>query len=388
MKNNLIKELESQISSLSQRVGLLAMENAIQGKVIKQIRQLQESQQTKGVNCSLGHTLCNIQHRKFNFVRKCTEYTPVTKCDKVIIQTEASFRDDTTFIKRLSKKIDILQAKFGVPSKLQDKVFVASLNNIYLESKKPEHSMQPKVRRNHRCGNVPLLMSVPKVTYVKPSRIPSSLLTMKSKIPILSYDHFGNNETKLDLNANMEECGNSYSEESDTSNASLIDNTLEGDCVESSDTESSLRSNHMEKNKAEAAPNEICDFESSTTSSHTLEEPCLEDCEVVVDNTTWEPRNTADDNNFCSNQMLENMLSNQKMDDVFTTQLEDMYDGQDGYIDDEIENCGDLITDIPDEVYSFVCGEGYPYEGGYEQVYSYGYEDANDHYYVYSDDSS
>ena len=70
------------------------------------------------------------------------------------------------FFKKLSKKISLLQSKYGLPSDLKNQTFVASADCIFLEPKtdrimdkvKSQNTPKPK---KHRNTFVPLLMFMP-----------------------------------------------------------------------------------------------------------------------------------------------------------------------------------------------------------------------------------
>ena len=70
------------------------------------------------------------------------------------------------FFKKLSKKISLLQSKYGTPSDLKNQTFVASADCIFLEPKtdrtmdKVKSQDTPKPKK-HRNTFVPLLMFMP-----------------------------------------------------------------------------------------------------------------------------------------------------------------------------------------------------------------------------------
>ena len=93
----------------------LVEETKIQAKIITQLKSLLSSQ-TKPL-CDLGHKWCRINHHMYNYsachvkTQACSEMKTNRSLD-----TKVQRLDQQKFITKLSRKVDHLQSKFGVPA--------------------------------------------------------------------------------------------------------------------------------------------------------------------------------------------------------------------------------------------------------------------------------
>ena len=98
-------------------VNCLYEETAIQSKVIDQYKTLLKSYTLPIKNrnhsvywCNLGHFNCKILHARFNLVRMTVN--PVYH--RVSRKPESQqMKNEIVAVKRMSKKVDLLQAKYG-----------------------------------------------------------------------------------------------------------------------------------------------------------------------------------------------------------------------------------------------------------------------------------
>ena len=167
--------LKKNIMKLKSTCYWLMKETKIQHRVIDQLKLLYESKTSVSLKstytsknyCDQGHYKCEILHRRFNLVkvllgsRLTIDATKVPtngevyiggysdqKCKPNIlpkmVETAAGScvkkRNEMLQIKKLSKLVDCFQAKYGLPSPLQDKIMVASMSETFIESLKPPQS--------------------------------------------------------------------------------------------------------------------------------------------------------------------------------------------------------------------------------------------------------
>ena len=105
---------------------LLEEEVSVQKQVIGQLKSLLSQSQTKP-RCLLGHRECLIDHVKFNFFKKTDDHPKMTvKMESSRIKSPLDVnptldtkkllpQDATSFVVTVSKKIDCLQSKYGLP---------------------------------------------------------------------------------------------------------------------------------------------------------------------------------------------------------------------------------------------------------------------------------
>ena len=161
--------LKKNIEKLKSTCDWLFQETKIQDKVISQLKCLYNSmslvprKSTYSLKnyCDQGHYRCEILHRRFNLVKVSLspsltiDTTSVPTSRKVYVSAfsdqkskpnilpqmlEADAvscvkkRNEMFQIKKLSKLVDCFQAKYGLPSPLQDKIMVASMNETFIET--------------------------------------------------------------------------------------------------------------------------------------------------------------------------------------------------------------------------------------------------------------
>ena len=132
--------LKDKIQKLENTAKLLLEESCLQSKVIGQLKQLNKSQlinvtKTKPNQtecCTRGHFQCKINHARYSLVNKLAD----TKTNKFVAMKSPLpiLREEKSFFTRLSKQIDRLQNKYGVPSELSREILVASCDVVFLEN--------------------------------------------------------------------------------------------------------------------------------------------------------------------------------------------------------------------------------------------------------------
>ena len=158
------KRLEDEVSVLKLKISLLKEESLVQAKLISQLKLLHIS--TLKLNsrtfCDAGHFRCRIDHKRFNFtnMKVDQDLEPSKPLDQSVSLLQKSLllpKNDEIFLRRLSKNIDILQAKYGLPSSLRDKILIASADSIFIE---PVHSERATTKKTmvFRYKHVPLVM--------------------------------------------------------------------------------------------------------------------------------------------------------------------------------------------------------------------------------------
>ena len=148
----------------------LKRETAAQDKVIKQLKVLCDSsfeiaKRSYSSNCDRGHFACKTNHRKYSYVSNLSRYATkisgsidasfavstdanptiatnktednTTRANTSIYNTIGSMnsKENVVSLKLLSKRIDLLQAKYGAPSCQKNVVMVASSDTVFLEEK-------------------------------------------------------------------------------------------------------------------------------------------------------------------------------------------------------------------------------------------------------------
>ena len=116
----------------------LVKETCVQRRVIEQLKKLQTSTSHSNPTkfnpcediCDKGHMNCRINHAKFSLVRNPKEPSEPTPNATKKITVE---KMDVLELKKLSRKVDLLQAKYGMPCGLNYKTMVASADTIYAE---------------------------------------------------------------------------------------------------------------------------------------------------------------------------------------------------------------------------------------------------------------
>ena len=128
----LCEQLQLQVSSLNLRIKFLTKESSIQSQVIQQLKTLHASTKTQMSNicCDAGHKRCKIQHKLYNYVNGCINTNTKLK----LAQMSPPIKSESLFYKKLSKKIDAIQYKYGAPSIYTDKIFVASADTVFIKS--------------------------------------------------------------------------------------------------------------------------------------------------------------------------------------------------------------------------------------------------------------
>ena len=102
----------------------LTKEKSVLVRIISQIQNVLLSCQTKW-SCSLGHKWCKINHIKYNYVKQAGFHQHQKKCDiqKTNVYPKGKVANveckDSKNIVELTRKIDGLQLKYGVPVPLQ-----------------------------------------------------------------------------------------------------------------------------------------------------------------------------------------------------------------------------------------------------------------------------
>ena len=135
-ENGILKE---KIQKLKKTAKFLLEESCIQSKVIGQLKQLNESRssyiaKTKpnpGFYCNQGHFLCKIDHARYSWLNQAIEVA--TDGRNSGVKPLLNQCDDRFHYKRLSKKIDQLQSKYGLPSCFRNKLFVASSDTVLIQ---------------------------------------------------------------------------------------------------------------------------------------------------------------------------------------------------------------------------------------------------------------
>ena len=211
----LIEQLKLKISSLVNQI------NAQNG-VIKQMNMPNLSPPIENINfcCSEGHRQCRINHSLYNYVNtKVSSHDPVPANSRPTVNKAENFS-----IKRLSKKVDAIQAKFGLPSNLRDKILITSETDIIVESKLNKSAVSNKFRTPRRYRHVPLLMMVP-----RPSRKKLNLL-VKEKENSAKQECDETSSSNVSYDADIDGSYDSYDDESYASederpNITVIENT-------------------------------------------------------------------------------------------------------------------------------------------------------------------
>ena len=155
----------------------LKRETAAQDKVIKQLKVLCDSsfeiaKRSYSSNCDRGHFGCKTNHRKYAYVSNLSRYATkisgsidasfavstdanptiatnktednTTRANTSIYNTIGSMnsKENVVSLKLLSKRIDLLQAKYGAPSCQKNVVMVASSDTVFLEEKNVSPSFE------------------------------------------------------------------------------------------------------------------------------------------------------------------------------------------------------------------------------------------------------
>jgi len=125
------KNLQNQVHRLNLMVECLLQETTVQNKIISQLKLLHESQAKalkKSKVCDRGHYGCQIVHARFNLINS-PEKIPVSQNLTSDVKT-VYFKNEKSFFKVMSKKVDIIQAKYGMPTAFKHKIMVASGEDI------------------------------------------------------------------------------------------------------------------------------------------------------------------------------------------------------------------------------------------------------------------
>ena len=159
------KLLQAKVDNFQNMIALLKQETNIQSKVIGQLQDLLELNSSLPQNrnasdfCDKKHFMCKINHGRFTWTnqsenrvdKKAFSVTsPMPKKKKVF-----SFR-------RLSKRIDLLQAKYGMPSCQSGSIMVASAESIHLESSHGLSSRIKPTKRGKPKRKKPCIVFVPR----------------------------------------------------------------------------------------------------------------------------------------------------------------------------------------------------------------------------------
>ena len=146
--------LKKKLTSLNIQVALLKSECAVQSRIIQQLKMLHaSSSKLKSWYCDAGHYLCKIDHRKYNFANGAQDQD-LKFVSFTTTSVPRSLNDEKFAVKMLSKKIDLLQSKYGVISGQHDKIMVASSDTIYIE---PKVMKKMNLQKGRYC-KVPLIM--------------------------------------------------------------------------------------------------------------------------------------------------------------------------------------------------------------------------------------
>jgi len=143
------KNLQKTIDKLQIKADALVKESEAQRKLLSQYNDLLESltlamkkKNHAAYYCDQGHFKCKIDHARYGLVRK-VEYPVRHKVSKPGSQL---IENECLNIKIMSKKVDLLQAKYGLPSSYRHEVFVASSEYIRVEH--GPLSSKTKIRKN------------------------------------------------------------------------------------------------------------------------------------------------------------------------------------------------------------------------------------------------
>ena len=103
-------DLQKQLRREKMIIKLLKKENAVQLRVIGQLKTLLNAHQTKPT-CLFRHRWCNIDHSKYNLVKSVCQPNQHQRSS-----IKADNPKDTMCPLALAKKVDKLQRKYGIPS--------------------------------------------------------------------------------------------------------------------------------------------------------------------------------------------------------------------------------------------------------------------------------
>jgi len=246
-ENLILKKEKNKLKIISD---WLLEETIIQTKIIGQLNLLLKSRSStyaqsyiKPNCCEQGHFRCEINHKRFNLVR--TRVT-VAQDDAVVIyptkvltnreehlggssdrKSSCSRRDygnEALKFKKLSKHIDSLQSKYGLPSPHRDTIMVASLDEIVIPTVNVHSSRNSvshsSVRPPKLTRGVPLVMFDPgrRFTPKKVAKHRSSVIgnPEKKNVNLTADESEGNSQTDLDSSST-----DGYASGSDTSTTPL-----------------------------------------------------------------------------------------------------------------------------------------------------------------------
>ena len=135
------KNLLRKVEKLQLIADGLYEETRVQKKVIDQYKKLLEcySQPNKITSlhfCDRRHIGCRVDHTRYGLVRKTHDHVRF-KAPSLSLVTSHETKVKYPSLKKMSKFVDLFQAKYGLPSSIRDKVLVALPENSSFEAKPP-----------------------------------------------------------------------------------------------------------------------------------------------------------------------------------------------------------------------------------------------------------
>ena len=213
------------LNELKLRISFLVNVIEAQNEVIKQFRNFHALPPIKnqGQCWSEGHRHCKINHDIYNYVsRKISSRAFIPTDCRPPVQ-----KDVAIDIKRLSKKVDIIQAKFGYPSNLRDKVFIGSDTCVTIEAK-TLNTAALKLKAPRRLFRVPLVMMMPRAPRAKKS----AKVKQEDGVSEQIHENTPASDTPYDADTD------GYYDTADESNCSTdIDDSLSGDATVTEDNQ-------------------------------------------------------------------------------------------------------------------------------------------------------
>ena len=166
------KTLNAKIQHLECLVNLVSQESRIQKTVIGQLKKLLDSKcsskttSTESKFCVRKHFMCKIDHLRFSWIN--TERRAYTNGEfSESCEAEPSKKKSFSY-RRMSKCIDLLQAKYGMPSCQASKVFVGSDNGIIQAEDKPTFSSYNGVKKERHIRKKTRVVFVPRPIAYEP----------------------------------------------------------------------------------------------------------------------------------------------------------------------------------------------------------------------------
>ena len=210
------------VNSLNLQITHLKKECTVQAKVIQQLKTLYSSSLCKNAKyCDAGHLYCKIQHNRYNYVNPNVQ--DQDQKPAVIVKDRMSIQEknERLIIKKMSKKIDILQSRYGTPSNLQliGSILVSSVDTISIKTWEETSPKKKPKSKAHCYYRVPVLYSVQKT---KPIAMSGSLLSGgNDTVSILSRSIPENFETMIEND-----------EYSDSDDPTYSNSVLDGNCCD------------------------------------------------------------------------------------------------------------------------------------------------------------